>query len=190
MLGVAKDLELHRQSCSVKDINASTLLVGLMMTERKKCSQHHLEIQLQWEKDSSLLVLWAIDVGCRQVNEIHVELGNATTLQGKNDRMCFPIVNKRASSAAFSSAGDMAVAADAVPLIVFWNLTATSVNLTNDNSLPSNRQTTRNEMRRTTPQKETFLLQCFTKRTDAVACKFESHEHQAPTETAPCFQQD
>jgi len=90
MLGVAEDLELHRQ-CSVKDIDASTLLVGLMMTERKKRSQHQLEIQLQWDKDSSLLALQAIDVGCRQVNEIHIELGDAITLQSKNDRMCFPM---------------------------------------------------------------------------------------------------
>jgi len=35
--------------------------------------------------------------------------------------------------------------------------------------------------------KETFLLQCFTKRTDAFACKFESHKHCTTTETAPCL---
>jgi len=36
-------------------------------------------------------------------------------------------------------------------------------------------------------RKETFLLQCFTKRTDAFARKFESYECQTATETAPCF---
>jgi len=94
------------------------------------------------------------------VDEIHVELGNAIAFQSKNDRMCFPMgtwhtanideaVNKRATSAAFSSAGVIAMTADAVPvvpLIVFQNLTATNVNVTNDNSSPSNCQTTGDEM--------------------------------------------
>jgi len=66
--------------------------------------------------------------------------------------------------------------------------------LTNDNSSPKFRPQTRDEMQQTTPQKETFLLQCFTKRTGAFTCKFESHECCSTTETAPClidcFQQD
>jgi len=33
------------------------------------------------------------------------------------------------------------------------------------------------QMQQRSPQKETFLLQCFTNRTDANACKFESHKH-------------
>jgi len=39
--------------------------------------------------------------------------------------------------------------------------------LTNDNPSPQFRPQTRDERQRTTPQKETFLLRCFTKRTDA-----------------------
>jgi len=34
---------------------------------------------------------------------------------------------------------------------------------------------------------ETFLLQCFTKRTDAFTCKFESYECCSATEIAPCL---
>jgi len=46
MLGVTEILELHWQ-CGVEDVNASTLLVGHVMMQRKECSQDHLEIQLQ-----------------------------------------------------------------------------------------------------------------------------------------------
>jgi len=83
-LGVAEILELCQQ-CSVEDINTSTLLVGHMMTERKECSQDHLEIQLQREKDSSLLMLQGINVGCCHVNEGHLELGNTIASQSKCD---------------------------------------------------------------------------------------------------------
>jgi len=42
-------------------------------------------------------------------------------------------------------------------------------------------------MQRTTPQRETFLLWCFTKRTDAFTCKFESHKCHSTIEIAPCL---
>jgi len=99
-----------------------------MMTERKKCSQRHLAVQLQWDKVSTLLVLQAVDVGCRHVNEIRIELGNATAFQSKCDGSVFQwacgtpqtmtrAVNKRALSAAFSSAGVRATTAGAVPVV-------------------------------------------------------------------------
>ena len=57
----------------------------------------------------------------------------------------------------------------------------------NDNSSPSNRPNEGRNTANNTLEKETFPLQCFTKRTDAFAHKFESYECQTATETAPCF---
>jgi len=42
-------------------------------------------------------------------------------------------------------------------------------------------------MQQMTPWKETFLLQCFTKETDAFARKFESCSIKLPHENTPCF---
>ena len=59
-------------------------------------------------------------------------------------------------------------------------------NLINDNSSPvkSTKQRTKHSEQHL--RRETFLLECFTKRTDAFAYKFESYEHQTAMETAPC----
>jgi len=59
--------------------------------------------------------------------------------------------------------------------------------LTNDISSPQNRQTTRGESSKDHLKKETFQLQCFTTRTAAIACKFESYEHKATMRKAPCL---
>jgi len=80
MPGVAEIAELSWSR--LEDLDTSTLLVGLMMTESKECSQNHLEIQLQRDKGSALLVLWGIDVGCCHVNEI-------CTVRNKRTPSCF-----------------------------------------------------------------------------------------------------
>jgi len=57
----------------------------------------------------------------------------------------------------------------------------------NDNSSPSNRPNERTKCSEQHLRKETFLLQCFIKRTDAFTRKFESYEHQTTIEIALCF---
>jgi len=149
MLGVEEALELS--GSRFEDVDAYTLLVGLMMTESKECSQNHLEVQLQRHKGSALLALWGIDVGCCHVNEILMKLNNAIVFQSKCNGMIFASGMWHSANTDESSQQTSLISflllrpleseqRQWMPFQLFRSLsqnsTATNVDLANDNSSP------------------------------------------------------
>jgi len=90
----------------------------------------HLEIQLQRDKGSVLLVLQGINVGCCHVNEIPNEQENTIVFQSKHNGVCLASGMRHSANfdessqqtilvsflKFFSSAGVRAMTVDAVPV--------------------------------------------------------------------------